>query len=489
MCRLRTPLIFVMYWHFLWTGLVHAPASREPSSHWLPTLRAGELPGRKNPGPRPLASLNDHATNTEPLILSAEADHGLAALARIKKLRRPSDEVDTEPSILSAEGGRAVPVKDKWDSRSCWKWILGKEERCSSANYKANCAKVCAELVNPTDNLAAADCVDLLTKEGASATPSEQRKWQALRPLEARVLPGCAVASARESCKLTCKPWVDGARNELLPTLAPADLDCGTLEEPVVPLGRGQAAARAGYPYKTTNRQGAIWETRLGLLKRAAGVLEAAGIEYVLHGGSLLGAYRHGLPAPWDDDMDLYVLAPMTNLTARRPDFKRAGVKLLTGSFKCESELYRPYCIYLASVGKKPRDAFTVLRDAADPMAWIDVSVEIPVALGGRVGYSIQGFWHLIDGAHYAALLRPLQRCAFGDEEFYCPAKPKTWLCHEVGPDLGLQAWAPAGAPKDKWRAHDVKVAGTPLSAGSAPYNLRLRAGPDGALSLEGGAG
>ena len=187
-------------------------------------------------------------------------------------------------------------------------------------------------------------------------------------------------------------------------------------------------------------------------------MLEAAGIEYVLHGGSLLGAYRHGLPAPWDDDMDLYVLAPIDSLRARKPDFKRAGVTMqhVPAVQVCKSDVYRPYCAYLESVGKTPGEAFAVLEDAGDPMLWIDVNVELPVALGGRVGYSIQGFWHLIDGAHYAALLRPLQRCAFGDEEFYCPAKPKTWLCHEVGPDLGLQAWAPAWAPKDKWRAHDV---------------------------------
>jgi hypothetical protein len=31
-----------------------------------------------------------------------------------------------------------------------------------------------------------------------------------------------------------------------------------------VPLGRGQAAARAGYPYNTTNRQGAISHGREG---------------------------------------------------------------------------------------------------------------------------------------------------------------------------------------------------------------------------------
>jgi hypothetical protein len=30
----------------------------------------------------------------------------------------------------------------------------------------------------------------------------------------------------------------------------------------------------------------------------------------------------------------------------------------------------------------------------------------VQVALGGRVGYSIQGFWHLIDGAHNAVAWR-----------------------------------------------------------------------------------
>jgi hypothetical protein len=37
----------------------------------------------------------------------------------------------------------------------------------------------------------------------------------------------------------------------------------------------------------------------------------------------------------------------------------------------------------IASAGKKPRDAFMVLSDSLDPMSWIDVSFEIPVALSG----------------------------------------------------------------------------------------------------------
>jgi hypothetical protein len=51
----------------------------------------------------------------------------------------------------------------------------------------------CENGVNTRGFPEAADCVDLLTKEGASATPSEQSKWQALRPLQARAAVGAEV--------------------------------------------------------------------------------------------------------------------------------------------------------------------------------------------------------------------------------------------------------------------------------------------------------
>jgi hypothetical protein len=41
-----------------------------------------------------------------------------------------------------SSAGQPPPLTDKWDSRDCWKWVYGHEERCGSANYKNNCAKV-----------------------------------------------------------------------------------------------------------------------------------------------------------------------------------------------------------------------------------------------------------------------------------------------------------------------------------------------------------
>ncbi|PBJ79741.1 hypothetical protein BCY84_02473 [Trypanosoma cruzi cruzi] len=46
-----------------------------------------------------------------------------------------------------------------------------------------------------------------------------------------------------------------------------------------------------------------------GLLRAVLGVLESAGVKCWAIGGTLLGAMRHGSIIPWDDDVDLGVLA------------------------------------------------------------------------------------------------------------------------------------------------------------------------------------
>ena len=350
-----------------------------------------------------------------------------------------------------------VSSADIWDSRDCWKYVYGHEELCDLIKYKSNCAAVCTVLTDPTDRLEAATCEALAASEGDKTG-----------------LAGCTLADTRENCGRTCKSWGDRIKSEFWPTLEPQDLDCGTLDEPAGQLAKGQYK-RIQYPYRYTNRQDAIWQVRLSLLRRATTVLDELGIEYVLHQGSLLGAYRHGMQVPWDDDLDIYVLAPMASLNNRLENFKRVGIGIRPGSFDCSSDLYKPMCIYLSTVGKTPSDAFMVLTDTTQPLAWIDVSFETPVTVGGKVGYSTQGFWHLIDGTHYSSLLRPLQKCAFGDHKFYCPAKPKTWLCHEVGPNLGLE-WRLKDSKNAtwKWSSHNSKNANASTSAGSAPYNLHL---------------
>jgi hypothetical protein len=42
-------------------------------------------------------------------------------------------------------------------------------------------------------------------------------------------LVGCVAPSTRASCGRACKGWLDEGRSESLPSLGPADLDCGTL--------------------------------------------------------------------------------------------------------------------------------------------------------------------------------------------------------------------------------------------------------------------
>ncbi|WP_126284328.1 LicD family protein [Burkholderia stagnalis] len=66
-----------------------------------------------------------------------------------------------------------------------------------------------------------------------------------------------------------------------------------------------------------------------GLLGCVTRALDAAGVEYAIAAGTLLGAVRHGGLIPWDDDADLYVLASQQDrLNAARPELDRAGVTL-----------------------------------------------------------------------------------------------------------------------------------------------------------------
>ena len=55
-------------------------------------------------------------------------------------------------------------------------------------------------------------------------------------------------------------------------------------------------------------------------------MLDSAGVEYILHGGSLLGAYRHGMQVPWDDDMDIYIMNDVPTVNNLKMKFKKEDI-------------------------------------------------------------------------------------------------------------------------------------------------------------------
>lgn len=79
---------------------------------------------------------------------------------------------------------------------------------------------------------------------------------------------------------------------------------------------------RWGYVTPTAMKQ--IWAVELDLLCEFDRVCKKLGLQYFLHGGTLLGAVRDGRFIPWDDDIDLMMLREdYDRLTALGPaEFK-----------------------------------------------------------------------------------------------------------------------------------------------------------------------
>ena len=65
---------------------------------------------------------------------------------------------------------------------------------------------------------------------------------------------------------------------------------------------------RSGFLVTTDRKK--LWDKLLELLIEFDRICKKYSINYVLAGGTLLGAVRHGGFIPWDDDIDLYVSRP-----------------------------------------------------------------------------------------------------------------------------------------------------------------------------------
>ena len=83
---------------------------------------------------------------------------------------------------------------------------------------------------------------------------------------------------------------------------------------------------------------------QLQLLSKFIDICEKNNINYILYGGTLIGAVRHSGYIPWDDDIDLSVSRKDFNLL-----FKKGGIleKNLEGSNKIYSKLTNKKCPYL----------------------------------------------------------------------------------------------------------------------------------------------
>lgn len=95
------------------------------------------------------------------------------------------------------------------------------------------------------------------------------------------------------------------------------------------------------------------------LMKDVDAILLRAGVSYIVEGGTLLGCVRHGGMIPWDDDLDIQILAEDEQaFLALRPVFATIGLDIRPTGFGWRIQpagkrnLAFPFCdVFITSFG------------------------------------------------------------------------------------------------------------------------------------------
>lgn len=272
-------------------------------------------------------------------------------------------------------------------------------------------------------------------------------------------------------------PMLANSQAFLLPP--PAQDPLGAADPPSIGAVSAQEyAARHSFEIRHEDQ---VWIGKrvLGLRKLTA-LLTKYHVPYFLHGGTLVGAYRHGRSVPWDDDVDIAIpikyqrklLGVVKNMAAKE------GISLMQSWLNPEYDYYKPIVTYIQKIAPKmypgatPWDQYKGTKGYFC-QGWfqgvkIDIWMVFPVVLDGMVLYSYGGGLKLFGREE----LFPAKPCAYEGFWYKCPARTHGFLSR-IYQDLSVPQqinWNAAGCKWDYNSISATKFKNAPPEAAPQVY-------------------